>query len=159
MSNYPNFIAIDYIEAHSSLIPTSIAWSLEDGQVKHTIICPVDDWADTLYDAPSIDISTLMEQGASVKEVLYELNADIDCGTLYCFDSYCDEQSLESLFEACNSELAYELAPWQQSLPDANQGSLYDAAQWQAEQHGLDTGLAEDRVKMMLFTFNEMSQK
>jgi len=158
MTNLPSFIAVDYAELNDTFIPVSIAWSLPDGQIKHTIICPSEEWEDDLYDAVNVDITHLTEQGASTKEVLYELNADIEDSTLYCFDSYCDEASLNTLYEAASSELAYELAPWTEAIDTSSSSEVYDNIQWQRDQHALDESLAEDRVKLMLFTYNELTQ-
>ena len=76
--NFPLFIDIEASTPDSNGFPTSISWSLADGQLKTVLIIPDDDWEPWDNTDPDVDLQHLFDQGVSGPDAIRELNEDLD---------------------------------------------------------------------------------
>ena len=134
----------------------AIAWSLPNGQIKTTLIQPDQDWEIDAISLGEIDLETMYDQGATPAEIVTEMNLDFDENTVFCFDEYQDIPGLDTLFDAINDEAGFEVASWLRAFKDATNENIFETANWISELNNLDLSIAEDRVKRMLLSFNEL---
>ncbi|MGS2743975.1 hypothetical protein ACU6TU_10310 [Halomonas sp. LS-001] len=149
MSEMPGFIAIETGDEEG--LPLSVAWSLPDGRIKHTLIQPDDSW---IAESDSVTYEYSAEElesfGVSPLDVIRELETDYFNETLYTGGSGEDELALARLFDTYGIDPFVELAPAESLYPD-----LHDA-QWQLQrrevfdQLGLEPMRPEDEVSAML---------
>jgi division protein CdvB (Snf7/Vps24/ESCRT-III family) len=98
----------------------------------------------------------MFEQGATPAEIVTEMNLDFDDNTVYCFDEYQDIPALDTLFEAINDEAGFELLAWSTAFTGASSDQIFETANWISELNNLDLSVAEDRVKKMLLSYDEL---
>ena len=158
MEKFPVFIAIDQVGEYNNTFPFAIAWSLPDGQIKRTLISPEDDWDPWAWGDLRADITQLFETGATCREVLYELTNDIEDTTLFCFDEDNETTALETIYAALNDEPAFELVYWPAAQFPVDNEKALEVSNWVRDHNELDIERAEDRVKLMLLSFYELSQ-
>jgi len=158
MHTYPIFISLDLTGNDEQGLPFAIAWSLPNGQIKSTLIIPDEEWDLWEHGDPNVDIEQLQEMGASTIEIMQELANDIDVDSLYCFDDLLDHAALLKVFESTDSDIPYELIQWSTVLDPSLEQALIETADFIASQNMLNTEHAEDRVRMMLLSFNEVAQ-
>lgn len=156
MTQLPIFISLDVVDDNTRVVPVAIAWSLPDGQIKTTLIQPDQGWEIDAISLGQIDIDTLYDQGATPAEIVTEMNLDFDENTVFCFDEYQDTPGLDTLFDAINDEAGFEVSSWLSAFQGANTEAIFETADWISELNNLDLSIAEDRVKRMLLTFNEL---
>lgn len=156
MTQLPIFIALDVVDDNRRVIPVAIAWSLPDGQIKTTLIQPDQDWQIDAISLGEIDLDTMYDQGATPAEIITEMNLDFDENTVFCFDEYQDIPGLDTLFDAINDEAGFEVASWQNAFKGTSSEDIFETANWISELNNLDLSVAEDRVKRMLLSFNEL---
>lgn len=142
----PGFIAL---ESGEGQIPVAIAWSLPDGRIKHTLIQPDEVWLDD--EAASLGdygLDELLTLGASVRDVVRELEADHYGNRLYSSDCDEDGAALARLFEAVRGAPFVEV-----ERADA----LYaDREEWRLQRGelmgelGLEPGRAEHELQTLL---------
>ncbi|MFC0268214.1 hypothetical protein [Kushneria aurantia] len=142
----PGFIAL---ESGEGSVPVAIGWSLPDGRIKHTLIQPDESW---LHDASlsfgDYAIDELSSLGASVSDVLRELETDYYGSTLYSSHPDDDAVALERLFEVVRGNPFIELS---------GAASLYaEREEWHLQygelfsELGLEPGRAEHELQVML---------
>jgi division protein CdvB (Snf7/Vps24/ESCRT-III family) len=156
MNQLPIFISLDVVDDDRRVIPVAIAWSLPDGQIKATLIQPDQDWEIDAISLGEIDLETMYDQGATPAEIVTEMNLDFDENTVFCFDEYQDIPGLDTLFDAINDEAGFEVASWLSAFKGATNENIFETANWISELNNLDLSIAEDRVKKMLLSFNEL---
>lgn len=139
--NYPQFIAIDASSFEETAHPVAIAWSMNDGQIKTTLIQPEDDWQDwdiSLQDIHGISQDTLYQRGETTWSVVRELDEDSEASLLYYnpqTDPYLPEL-LEKLYESCERDVSLNLGFISEILRDTqpladNQASSCDERVYQ----------------------------
>ena len=69
-NNFPLFIDIETSSADDTAFPTSISWSLPDGQLKSVLIIPDDEWEPWDNTDADIDLQHLFDQGVSGPDVI-----------------------------------------------------------------------------------------
>lgn len=156
MNQLPIFISLDVVDDYHRVIPVAIAWSLPDGQIKSTLIRPDQHWEIDAISLANVDLDTMFEQGATPAEIVTEMNLDFDDNTVYCFDEYQDIPALDTLFEAINDEAGFELLAWSTAFTGASSDQIFETANWISELNNLDLSVAEDRVKRMLLSYDEL---
>ena len=108
--DFPAFIAVETGE--DSSLPLAIAWALPDGQMKHVLIQPDDEWLDgEILELGDYSLDDLRSFGVSPLDVLKELEQDYYQTTLYTTGVMDDEQALARLFDAYNMDPFIEFAP------------------------------------------------
>ncbi len=142
----PGFIALESGEGN---VPVAIAWSLPDGQIKHTLIQPDEAWLED--DAASLGdyhADELLTMGVSVSDVVRELEADHHGNTLYSANPDEDEAALSRIFEVLAGSTFV-------TIIDA--GTLYsDPDEWHQQRSemfsemGLEPGRAEHDLETLL---------
>ncbi len=148
--DYPIFVDIEYSTPDEGGFPTSITWSLDNGQIKTVLIMPDDEWDPWDNCDSDIDIQFLYDQGVSGPDVIRELNQDLDGKTIFVDGLDEDETLLELLFETYDQELSFEVAVITQLFMQHNLESLLRQRAELAHQNQLDPDSAEDRVKALL---------
>ncbi|MEH6470171.1 MAG: hypothetical protein V7752_02875 [Halopseudomonas sp.] len=99
--------------------PVSVAWSLADGCIKTTLICPEESW---LEQAGHLDIDPdmLELEGHSPKAVLEELQQDRGDEPLYCYDFDQTQQALDQLYNTLEGYNDLPLQPLMDLLEDVS---------------------------------------
>src|SRR5690554_166940 len=98
MVDFPGFIAVETGEDGG--LPLAIAWALSDGQIKHTLIHPDDEWLnDELVSLGGYALDELENLGASPLDVIRELENDHFSATLYTAGISDEEAALARLFD------------------------------------------------------------
>lgn len=93
---FPAFLAI---ETGDDALPVAIAWSLPDGQIKYTLIQPLESWDDGDDLALNgYDLDTLHANGERPLDVIRELEADHFEAVLYVSGVGEEHDALERLF-------------------------------------------------------------
>ena len=143
-----NFLAIE-TSPEAPYYPVACAWSLADGSIKTSLVLPADDWPSQLCYSDHLDLGTIMSQGHSVKDVMLEMNDDLDGQWVLCHADYTPAGSFDLIAEAIDIHPAFE---WGASSADM-ETVLGDY--WREElqdlsfELGLDLSQAEDQVRVM----------
>lgn len=151
-ANYPQFIAIDASSFEEYAHPVAIAWSMNDGQIKTTLIQPEDDWQDWdigLQDIHGISQDTLYQRGETTWSVVRELDEDSEASLLYYnpkTDPYLPEL-LEKLYQSCERDVSLNL------------GFISELGKHEnAEEHNHEqTSRCDERVYQMLMQYGQTS--
>lgn len=145
---YPAFLAI---ETGDDALPVAIAWSLPDGQIKYTLIQPLESWDDGDDMAlGGYDISTLHATGERPLDVIRELEEDHFEETLYIAGVGEEHEALERLFSE------YGMTPFVTLEYASTLYETADAESWQESrsevllEQGLTPMQADDEVTAML---------
>ena len=152
---YPAFVAIDASSWDDNAHPVAIAWSLEDGTIKTTLVQPDDDWDDwdyALEDQHGISQDTLYQRGETTWSVIRELENDLDQPYLLADDAERCEQLLDRLYDSCGRDLTIECSAFQAELPQ--QDDLGDWYQDTAFHHQP----CDERVRLMLMLWSESTK-
>ena len=156
--SFPIFLDIESSTPDDGAFPTSIAWSLPDGQIKSVLICPDDDWDPWENCNAEVDLQHLLDQGESGPDIIRELNDDLSGQTVFVDGLDDDEGLLEKLFESFGSEPDFEIATLTQLYTLIQQDDILDQLRLVAEQHELLLDEAEDKVRSLLFLYAELQQ-
>ncbi len=111
---YPLIIAFEMSSYEDDAFPIATTWSLNNGQIKSTLISPDEEWLDQLYEQGDIletDPDTLIHEGHSPKSVMEELQLDMEDSPLYCLDPYMAEQAMTKICESMDREYDLMLRP------------------------------------------------
>lgn len=150
MSEYPGFIAVETGEDNS--LPLAIAWALPDGQIKHTLIQPDEQWLDDeLLSLNGYDLDDLRYLGISPLDVLRELENDHFNETLYTAGVQDDEAALSRLFDDFGVDPFIELAPAARLYPDLPGEEWSRARSELFGEMGLEPLRPEHEVQVMLY--------
>ncbi|MEE3214188.1 MAG: hypothetical protein VX259_01400, partial [Pseudomonadota bacterium] len=117
MGDMPAFIAVE--TGGDGDLPLAIAWSLDDGRIKHTLIQPDEDWLDaetvSLGDYSREELASI---GVSPLDVIRELETDHFNATLLTAGVFDDEAAISRLFDTYGLDPFVELAPAETLYPD-----------------------------------------
>jgi hypothetical protein len=129
--------------------PVAAAWTLPDGSIKSSLIIADDSWPPDLCYSDYIDSETIDALGHSVKDVLLEMNVDLDASHVVAHGDYSPTIALEHLVEAIDIELAFEVSSSSQDISEHLGHDWRDELQDLAHETGLDLMQAEDQVRLM----------
>ena len=152
--SFPAFI---FVETGDDHLPLAISWSLPDGQIKHTLIQPLESWDGDHTGLGDYDIDTLHTSGERPLDVLRELESN-HCGeTVYINGLNDDEEALERLFEE------YGMAPF---ISVESLATLYpdqDPEEWReqrselVQEQGLTPMQADHELLIMLMLHRRLT--
>lgn len=154
--NFPLFIDIETSSADENAFPTSISWSLHDGQLKSVLIIPDDEWDPWENADADIDLQHLFDQGVSGPDVIRELNEDLDGQTVYVDGLDEDENLIELLFDTYQSSIGFEIATLKDLFPKQNIESILSLRNEISNEYQLDIEQIEDKVRALIFLVNDM---
>lgn len=155
-NSFPNFVAIEVCgDQYSELAPVSIAWSLSSGEIKSTLISPDDDWEFNERLPLDLSYEQLVDHGASVKEIVREFSEDCESNIVFTDDAELLSTGLSLIFEAANSEFNHEVDFWYSAEVEDEVDKLLATSQWLKDTHNLSTETPEERVQLMLLSYNE----
>jgi len=129
--------------------PVAAAWTLDDGSIKSSLILPDDNWPHHLCYSGHLNEETIASVGHSVKDVLIEMNVDLDACHVVGHADFAPRQALEHLTEALDIELAFELSTQNQDITELLGPDWRDELPDLAHETGLDLLQAEDQVRLM----------
>tara|TARA_R110000850_G_scaffold89294_3_gene191252 strand:- start:793 stop:1278 length:486 start_codon:yes stop_codon:yes gene_type:complete len=153
--NFPLFIDIEASTPDSNGFPTSISWSLADGQLKTVLIIPDDDWEPWDNTDPDVDLQHLFDQGVSGPDAIRELNEDLDGQTVYIDGLDEDERLLEKLFDTYEQSLGFEIATINELFPRHDIENILVMRNEISRDYQLDPELIEDRIRAFIFLVND----
>ncbi|MBB3189893.1 hypothetical protein [Halomonas cerina] len=156
MDELPAFIAVE--TGDDGDLPLSIAWTLDDGRVKHTLIQPDDDWLDTeMVSLGAYSLEELNSMGVSPLDVIRELEADHFNATLYTAGVGDDEMALARLFDTYGLDPFVELAPAESLYGDLEPGAWARARGELFGELGLEPLRPEEEIQVMLMLHQRLS--
>ncbi len=157
----PTALFLDIIPSSpdDGMYPTEIAWSLEDGQLKSVLILPDDDWEPWDNASYETDVQHLFDHGETPADIVSELNDDLSGHTVFIDGLDDDTKLLELLFESCNQEPDFELAPVTELFLDDKLETILRLRNEVAATRGLDLHQCADTVKSLIFVASERSKK
>ncbi|MFT7179278.1 MAG: hypothetical protein ACI9EP_000180 [Oceanospirillaceae bacterium] len=129
--------------------PIVAAWTLPDGSIKSSLILADDNWPPDLCYSDHISDDTITALGHSVKDVLLEMNDDLDASHVVGHSDFSPAQGLEHLVDALDIELSFEISTTQQDISELLGHDWRDELQDLAHETGLDLLQAEDQVRLM----------
>ena len=142
------FIAVETCP-ESPYYPIVAAWTLPDGSIKSSLILPDDNWPPHLCYSDHISDETITALGHSVKEVLFEMNDDLDASHVVGHGDFSPTEGLEHLVDALDIELSFEISTKQEDIKELLGDDWRDELQDLAHETGLDLLQAEDQVRLM----------
>lgn len=149
MDDIPAFIAVETGEDGG--LPLSIAWSLPDGTIKHTLIQPDDDWLDNeTVSLGDYSLEELSSIGVSPLDVIRELETDHFNATLYTAGVFDDEAAISRIFDTYGMDPFVELAPAESLYPDLVSGEWARARNEVFSHLGLEPMRPEQEIEVML---------
>ncbi|WP_275289042.1 hypothetical protein [Halomonas elongata] len=149
MDELPAFIAIE--TGNDGDLPLSVAWTLPDGRVKHTLIQPDSDWLeDELVSLGDYSLEELNSMGVSPLDVIRELETDHFNATLYTAGVGDDEAALSRLFETYGLDPFVELAPAESLYNGLAPGEWARARGDMFGELGLEPLRPEEEIQVML---------
>ncbi len=144
---YPHFIAIDGSSYEEEAHPIAIAWSLDDGSIKTTLVQPEDDWEDwdyALEDLHGITQDTLFQRGETGWSVIRELEHDLEQPFLIAEDMERVTQLLDKLYDSCGREVSMEIGRLSDEISNASSiTELYEDLDFSHQP-------CDERVRLML---------
>lgn len=151
---FPAFLFIETGEDH---LPLAICWSLPNGQIKHTLIQPLESWGGEPSELGDYDIDTLHTSGERPLDVLRELEADHFGETLYINGLNDDESALERLFDEYNMSPFVTLEPLDQLYPDIDPEEWRELRSEFMQEQGLIPMQADHELLVMLMQHRRLS--
>ncbi|MBY6027742.1 hypothetical protein KUV41_00060 [Halomonas sp. DP8Y7-1] len=156
MGDMPAFIAVE--TGGDGDLPLAIAWSLDDGRIKHTLIQPDEDWLDaetvSLGDYSREELASI---GVSPLDVIRELETDHFNATLLTAGVFDDEAAISRLFDTYGLDPFVELAPAETLYPDLDPGEWARARNELFGELGLEPMRPEQEVEVMLHLHRRLS--
>lgn len=150
MADFPGFITVETGE--DDALPLAIAWALPDGQIKHTLIQPDDEWLnDELLKLGDYSLEELRTFGLSPLDVIRELESDHYSATLFTAGVFDDEAGLSRLFDDYGVDPFVELAPAESLYPDLAPGEWARARNELFGELGLEPLRPDHEVQIMLY--------
>ena len=142
------FIAVE-TSPEPPYYPIAAAWTLPDGSIKSSLILADDSWPPHLCFSDHISGETITALGHSVKDVLLEMNDDLDASHVVGHADFSPAEGLMHLVDALDIELAFELSTSQQDISELLGIDWRDELQDLGHETGLDMLQAEDQVRLM----------
>lgn len=156
----PLFIDFESSSLEEDSYPIACAWTLPDGSVKSVLIIPEDDWTDwdvCTEDVHGLSRDQLFMNGHTAKDIVIEMNNDLDGETLYCDALYYDQQWLDRLFDAVDESPSFTLAAFNELVPDRDQFEVEDARRQLQEERGLQVHQADDDVRLLQLLYLQLT--
>lgn len=158
MDDIPAFIAVETGEEGG--LPLSIAWSLPDGTIKHTLIQPDDDWLDNeTVSLGDYSLEELSSIGVSPLDVIRELENDHFSATLYTAGVFDDEAAISRIFDTYGMDPFVELAPAESLYSELARGEWARARNEAFSHLGLEPMRAEQEVEVMLHIHRRLQDR
>jgi len=151
----PRFLDIEYCQTDTSVFPTAMSWSLEDGRLKTVVIAPDDSWIPEDGELGDVDLLYLEEQGVPLIELAQELHQDLPDQTVYTDGMDPDEILVDLIFTAVAMDAPFELAPITELITTVDGDSLDDRRRQLLFDEGLEPTLAENGVYALLMLARE----
>ena len=129
--------------------PIAAAWTLPDGSIKSSLILADDSWPPHLCFSDHISDETITALGHSVKDVLLEMNDDLDASHVVGHADFSPAAGLVHLVDALDIELAFEISTSQQDISELLGINWRDELPDLGHETGLDMLQAEDQVRLM----------
>ena len=129
--------------------PIAAAWTLPDGSIKSSLILADDRWPPHLCFSDHISDETITALGHSVKDVLLEMNDDLDASHVVGHADFTPAAGLGHLVDALDIELAFDISTSQQDIIELLGIDWRDELQDLGHETGLDLLQAEDQVRLM----------
>lgn len=129
--------------------PVACAWSLPDGTIKSSLILPADDWPAELCYSDHLDLNTIMSQGHSVKDIILEMNDDLDGQWVICNPDFTPGQSFDHIAESIDIHPAFEWSDSNHTMEETFGSYWREELQDLAFELELDFAQAEDQVRIM----------
>jgi hypothetical protein len=157
----PTALFLDIIPSSpdDEMFPTEISWSLEDGQLKSVLILPDDDWEPWDNASYDTDVQHLIDHGETPSDIVKELNDDLSGHTVFVDGLDPDNKLLELLFESCDQEPDFEVAPITELFLESNLEELLHMRNEVAATRELDLHHCADTVRSLIFMAAERSGK
>ena len=152
------FIAVETC-SEPPYYPIVAAWTLPDGSIKSSLIIADDSWPPHLCYSDHISDETMDALGHSVKDVLLEMNVDLDASHVVGHADFSPAQGLEHLVDALDIELAFEVSTNQLDISELLGHDWRDELQDLSHEMGLDLLQAEDQVRLMQLCWARQSDE
>ncbi|BBG30025.1 hypothetical protein [Zymobacter palmae] len=152
-----SFPAFLFIETGDDHLPLAICWSLPDGQIKHTLIQPLESWGGDHTELGDYDIDTLHASGERPLDVLRELEADHSGDTVYINGLNDDEEALERLFDEYGIAPFIALEPLSSLYPDCDQEEWSERRGELLQEQGLTPMQADHEMLVMLMLHRRLN--
>lgn len=152
-----SFPAFLFIETGDDHLPLAICWSLPDGQIKHTLIQPLESWGGDHTELGDYDIDTLHASGERPLDVLRELEADHSGDTVYINGLNDDEEALERLFDEYGIAPFIALEPLSSLYPDCDQEEWSERRGELLQEQGLTPMQADHEMLVMLILHRRLN--
>lgn len=152
---FPLFLDIESSSPDENAFPTSITWSLPDGQLKSVLIIPDDEWNPWDNINNDIDLQHYFDQGVSGPDVIRELNEDLDGQTVFVDGLDDDENLLELLFDTYQSDIGFEIATLRELFQKTDIEIVLTLRNEIANEYQLDIESIEDKVRALIFLVND----
>lgn len=151
------FPAFLFIETGDDHLPLAVSWSLPDGQIKHTLIQPIESWDGDSAALGDYDIDTLHASGERPLDVLRELEADHSGETLYINGLNDDEGALERLFDEYGLSPFVVLEPLSTLYPDSDPEEWSELRTDLLQEQGLTPMQADHELLIMLMLHKRLN--
>ena len=146
------FLAIE-TSPEAPYYPVACAWSLADGTIKSSLIQPADEWPIEACYSDHLDLDTILSQGHSVKDVILEMNDDLDGQWVLCHPDFVPADSFEHIAEAIDIHPAFEWTCRANDLAEQLGDHWREELQDLSFETGLDQLQAEDQVRLLLLSW------
>lgn len=152
-----SFPAFLFVEANDENLPLAIGWSLPDGQIKHTLIQPLESWEGDPATLADYALETLHASGERPLDVIRELETDHFGDTVYVSGLNDDEAALNRLFNE------YGMSPFVTVMPIETLYSGVDADEWRdmrsdlIQEQGLMPMQADHELLIMLMAHQRLT--
>ena len=153
-ASFPAFL---FIEVGDDNLPLAVGWSLPDGQIKHTLLQPLESWDGDLGALADYTLDTLHGSGERPLDVIRELEEDHYGERLYVSGLNDDEAALERLFSV------YGLSPFVTIMPVDTLYPGIDPEQWRdmrsdiLQEQGLTPMQADHELLIMLIAHQRLT--
>lgn len=158
----PYFLVLDASSEEPEAHPIAAAWSIEEGQIKNTLICPEDDWHDwdpVTEDMTGISQDILEMQGESGLAVIREMVSDLDAKIVYVEDLTRTEELLTKLYDAYDQYPPFELAPVAEVFESLDYDQRLQLQEDICHDLGLNPYRAEEKVHIFLAMAAQLDQQ
>ena len=129
--------------------PIACAWSLPDGSIKSSLILPADDWPGELCYSDHLDRDIILSQGHSIKDIMLEMNDDLDGQWVLCHADFTPVNSFMLIADAIDMHPAFEWSDKGADIAEVCGDYWREDLQDLGFELGLDLTQAEDQVRIM----------
>ena len=145
----PIFLAIETCP-EAPYYPIACAWSMTDGLIKSSFIQPADHWPSQLCYGDQLSLDTIMAQGHSIKDIILEMNNDLDSEQVTCHRDFPIEESLAHLQDTLDIYPSFDWSQDDDNLSELLGENWREDIADMAFRDELFLNQAEDQVRLML---------